>query len=46
METTMTTAVLIRTPKKTIRVSAILAALILASVFVNAIIIFADRVAG
>lgn len=42
----MTTAVLKWMPKKTIRASAILAALILASVLVNATIIFADRIAG
>jgi len=46
METKMTTAVLKGMPKKTIRASAVLAGLILASVFVNAIIIFADRIAG
>ena len=46
METTMTTAILQRMPKKTIRASAVLTGLILASVLVNAIIIFADRIAG
>lgn len=46
METKMTTAVLKWMPKKTIRASAILAGLILASVLVNATIIFADRIAG
>jgi hypothetical protein len=46
METTMTTAILGRMPKKTIRTSAILAGLILTSAFVNAMIIFADRIAG
>jgi hypothetical protein len=46
METKMTTAVLKWMPKKTIRASAMLAALILASLLVNAMIIFADRIAG
>ena len=42
----MTAAVLKGMPKKTIRASAILAGLVLASVLVNAMIIFADRIAG
>ena len=42
----MTTAILQRMPKKTFRASAVLAGLILASVLVNAMIIFADRLAG
>jgi len=42
----MTTAVLKWMPNKTIRTSVILAALIAASVIVNAMIIFADRIAG
>jgi hypothetical protein len=46
METEMTTAVLKGMPKKTIRASAVLAGLILASVLVNAMVIFADRIAG
>jgi len=46
METKMTTAVLKWMPKKTFRASAILAGLILASLLVNAMIIFADRIAG
>jgi hypothetical protein len=46
METKMTTAILQRMPKKTLRASAVLTGLILASVLVNAIIIFADRIAG
>jgi hypothetical protein len=46
METTMTTAALKWMPKKTLRTTAILAVLILASVIVNAMIIFVDRVVG
>jgi hypothetical protein len=46
METKMTTAVLKWMPKKTIRASAVLVGLVLASVLVNAMIIFADHIAG
>ena len=42
----MTTVILKGMPKKTIRASAVVAGLILASVLVNTMIIFADRVAG
>jgi hypothetical protein len=42
----MTTAILGRMPKKTIRTSAIPVGLILASVFVNAMVILADRMIG